>query len=82
MPRTLDAETDHPETLDELRTVAEQIKAANVPGVTDPPVVLRIQSWPLEFLISGAREPIVDNDNGRTAVWRPRRSSTTRHRSR
>lgn len=63
----LDPETDQPETLAELRQVAETIKAANIPGVTEP-LVMRIEAWPLEFLTSGAMTPVVNNDNGRSGL--------------
>ena len=63
----LDPATDQPETLAELRSVAEQIAAANIEGV-EAPLVMRIEAWPLEFLTSGAMEPVVDNDNGRSAL--------------
>ena len=56
-----------PSTLDELRAAAEQIKAAGVPGVEEP-LVMRIESWPLEFWTSGARTPIVNEDNGRSGL--------------
>jgi sn-glycerol 3-phosphate transport system substrate-binding protein len=63
----LDPEADQPQTLAELRQVAETIKAANLPGVTEP-LVMRIEAWPLEFLTSGAMTPVVDNDNGRSGL--------------
>lgn len=63
----LDPETDQPKTLAQLREVAEKIKAANLPGVTEP-LVMRIEAWPLEFLTSGALQPVVNNDNGRSGL--------------
>lgn len=63
----LDPETDQPKTLAQLRSVAEKIKAANIPGVTQP-LVMRIEAWPLEFLTSGAMVPVVNNDNGRSGL--------------
>ena len=63
----LDPETDQPQTLAELRTVAETIKAANIEGVTEP-LVMRIEAWPLEFLTSGALQPVVNEDNGRSGL--------------
>ena len=63
----LDPETDQPETLEQLRDVAEKIKAANIAGVTEP-LVMRIEAWPLEFLTSGAKQPVVNNDNGRSGL--------------
>ncbi|MCU0268980.1 MAG: extracellular solute-binding protein [Acidimicrobiales bacterium] len=53
-----------PRTLDELRTMAEQIRAA---GVTETPFVHEVASYKTEFWLTGARAPIVDNDNGRSA---------------
>lgn len=63
----LDPEADQPETLAELRTVAETIKAANIAGVGEP-LVMRIEAWPLEFLTSGAGQAVVDADNGRSGL--------------
>jgi sn-glycerol 3-phosphate transport system substrate-binding protein len=63
----LDPETDQPQTLEQLRDVAEKIKAANIAGVTEP-LVMRIEAWPLEFLTSGAKQPVVNNDNGRSGL--------------
>jgi sn-glycerol 3-phosphate transport system substrate-binding protein len=56
-----------PSTLAELRAAAEQIKAAGVAGVEEP-LVMRIESWPLEFWTSGAQTPVVNEDNGRAAL--------------
>ncbi len=56
-----------PGTLDELRTTAEAIKAANIPGL-ETPMVFRIEAWPLEFWTSGAEQAVVNNDNGRSAL--------------
>lgn len=56
-----------PGTLDELRTTAEAIKAAKIPGV-ETPMVFRIEAWPLEFWTSGAEQAVVDNDNGRSGL--------------
>jgi len=56
-----------PGTLDELRTAAEAIKAANIPGL-ETPMVFRIEAWPLEFWTSGARQAVVDADNGRSGL--------------
>ena len=56
-----------PETLDQLRTMAEKIKAANVPGVTAP-LVMKLDPWVLETLLTGSKQLIVDEDNGRTAL--------------
>jgi sn-glycerol 3-phosphate transport system substrate-binding protein len=58
---------DLPGTLDELRAAAEQIKAAGVAGVQEP-LVLRLDSWYLEHLLSGAKQPIVNENNGRDGL--------------
>jgi len=50
-----------PQTLADVRTMAEQIKAA---GVVDTPVVLRMDSWLVETQLTGSKQPIVNNDNG------------------
>ena len=59
--------TSLPGTLDELRSAAEAIKAANIPGL-ETPMVFRIEAWPLEFWTSGAEQAVVNNDNGRSAL--------------
>jgi sn-glycerol 3-phosphate transport system substrate-binding protein len=51
-----------PATLAELRADAEKIKAA---GIVDHPFVHEMASWKTEFWLTGARSPIVNNDNGR-----------------
>jgi len=56
-----------PANLDELRAAAEAIKAAGVPGVTEP-LVLRLDSWYLEHWLTGDQIPIVNEDNGRSAL--------------
>ncbi|MGB3411519.1 MAG: extracellular solute-binding protein [Microthrixaceae bacterium] len=65
-PKTL------PKTLDELRATAEKLKAAKVKDAKgseiDAPLVMRIDSWPLEYLISGADQPVVNEDNGRSGL--------------
>lgn len=53
-----------PATLAELRADAEAIKAA---GIVDKPFVHEVASYKTEFWLTGARAPIVDNDNGRSA---------------
>ena len=53
---------DPPETLDEMAEVARAIKDA---GVVDTPIVHELASWKTEFWLTGAGEPIVDDDNGR-----------------
>ncbi len=50
-----------PQTLADVRTMAEQIKAA---GVTDKPVVLLMDSWFVETQLTGSGQPVVNNDNG------------------
>ncbi len=56
-----------PQTLDELRTMATKIKAANLPGLLAP-VVMKLDPWFLETLLTGSRQLIVDHDNGRSAL--------------
>lgn len=56
-----------PQTFAELREVAEQIKAANLPGI-EHPLVMRIDSWPLEFFINGSGAEVVNNSNGRDGL--------------
>lgn len=62
-----------PGTLDDLRAAAEQIKAAKEAGnpalatVTEP-LVLRLDSWYLEHLLTGAKQPIVNENNGRDGL--------------
>ncbi|MCD9623619.1 extracellular solute-binding protein [Rhabdothermincola salaria] len=53
---------DPPATLDELRAAAEAIQAA---GVTTTPMVLSLSPWIIEFWLTGAGAPVVDNGNGR-----------------
>ena len=50
-----------PKTLADVRTMAEAIKAA---GVTDTPVVLRMDSWLVETQLTGSKQTMVNNDNG------------------
>lgn len=52
-----------PETLDEVRTAAEKIKAANIPGVAEP-VVMQLYGWYPENWLTGAQQLIVNNGNG------------------
>ncbi len=56
-----------PTTLDELRTMAEKIKSANVAGVKAP-LVMKLDPWVLETLLTGTQQQIVNNDNGRTSL--------------
>jgi sn-glycerol 3-phosphate transport system substrate-binding protein len=51
-----------PQTLADVRSMAEKIKAANI-GV-DTPVVLRMDSWLVETQLTGSKQPLVNNDNG------------------
>ncbi len=59
--------TSLPQTLDQIRSVAEKIKAANVPGVTQP-VVMKVDSWFLEQWLTGIGKPLVNEDNGRSGL--------------
>jgi sn-glycerol 3-phosphate transport system substrate-binding protein len=54
--------TKPPTTLAELRTAAEKIKAA---GIVDKPLALSLQAWFYDTWMTGAKAPMVDNDNGR-----------------
>jgi sn-glycerol 3-phosphate transport system substrate-binding protein len=56
---------DLPGTLDELEAAALAIQEA---GVTEVPMVLRTDPWKMEFWVTGARETVVDNDNGHAGV--------------
>ena len=51
-----------PETLDEVADYARKIKAA---GVVEKPLVMNMQPWFIEFWLTGAKEGLVDNENGR-----------------
>lgn len=53
---------DPPQTLEELEQDALAIKEA---GVVDQPFVFNLQPWMMEFWLTGAHGPIVDNNNGR-----------------
>ena len=57
----------YPQTLAELRTTAEKIKAANIPGVAQP-LVMKVDSWYIEHWLTGVKQPVVNNDNGRSAL--------------
>ena len=50
-----------PRTLDDVRRMAEAIKAA---GITDTPVVLLMDSWLVETQLTGSKQPLVNNENG------------------
>jgi sn-glycerol 3-phosphate transport system substrate-binding protein len=54
---------EYPGTFEELRTAAEQIKAANLPGL-EAPVVITNNGWFVENWLTGAGEAIVDQANG------------------
>lgn len=54
-----------PRTLGELRAAAEALQSA---GVTQQPLVMNMQPWFIEHLLTGAGAPIVDDDNGRGEV--------------
>lgn len=57
----LDPDTP-PKTLAELADYARKIKAA---GVVEKPLVMNMQPWFIEFWLTGAKEGLVDNENGR-----------------
>ena len=59
--------TKMPQTIEDLRTTAEKIKAANVPGVTAP-LVIKVDAWFLENWLTGAGKALVDNNNGRDGL--------------
>ena len=54
---------EYPATFEELRTAAEKIKAANLPGL-EAPVVITNNGWFVENWLTGAGEAIVDQANG------------------
>jgi sn-glycerol 3-phosphate transport system substrate-binding protein len=51
-----------PQTLDEVRQYAEKIKAS---GAVDKPVILKVGPPLIEMWLTGAGQPVVNNDNGR-----------------
>ena len=53
---------DPPQTLEELHDAARALKDA---GVSDQPFVWNMQPWMVEFWLTGAGAPLVDNNNGR-----------------
>ncbi len=59
--------TTLPANLDELRSTAEKIKAANVPGL-QAPLVMKVDSWYLEHWLTGDNKAIVNENNGRNAL--------------
>ncbi len=56
-----------PETLDELRSMAEQVRDADIDGVAEP-VVLKMDPWVLETLLTGADHLMVNEQNGRAGL--------------
>jgi sn-glycerol 3-phosphate transport system substrate-binding protein len=54
-----------PTNLDDIEVMAQAIKEAK-PSVT--PLVFLAAPWQFEWLLSGAGQPIVDNDNGRSGL--------------
>ncbi len=65
--------TELPKNLEELQAASQKImdaKAAGVPGLQSvtQPMVLRLDSWYLEHWLTGEAVPIVNNDNGRSAL--------------
>jgi len=54
-----------PGTLDELRDTAQKLKDA---GVSEAPLVARMDSWYLEHLLTGVEQPMVDEENGRSGL--------------
>jgi len=53
-----------PATLAELRSAAEKLKAAAIPGLEEP-LVLKMDSWFIEHWVTGEKTELVDQDNGR-----------------
>lgn len=56
---------DPPQTLDEIREAAQAIKDA---GITDHPFVWHMAPWQVEFWMTGAHIPFVNNNNGRDSA--------------
>jgi len=56
-----------PATLDEVRSAAEAIKAAAIPGV-EAPLVMQLYGWYPENWLTGAQTAIVDEGNGHDAL--------------
>lgn len=56
---------DPPQTLDELRDAAEAIKEA---GVSETPLVMALVPYLVEFWLTGAGAPVVNNENGRDGL--------------
>lgn len=57
----------YPGTLAELRTTAEKIKAAKLPGVQQP-LVMKVDSWYIEHWLTGVKQTVVNRDNGRSGL--------------
>jgi sn-glycerol 3-phosphate transport system substrate-binding protein len=55
-----------PATLAELRTAAEKLKAAAIPGLSEP-LVLRMEPWFIEHWLTGQMQPVVNEENGHSA---------------
>lgn len=53
---------DPPQTLEEIQAAAQALKDA---GITRQPFVWNMQPWMVEFWLTGAGGPLVDNNNGR-----------------
>lgn len=58
---------DVPKTLDEVRKVAEKIKAANIPGV-ESPVAMELYGWYPENWLTGVGQEIVNESNGHAGL--------------
>lgn len=56
-----------PATLDELRTMAEQVRDAGIEGLTEP-VAIKLDPWVLETVLTGAEQEMVNQDNGRAGL--------------
>ena len=55
--------TKFPTTLAELRRDAEALKAK---GITTAPIVMQTNPWNMEFWVTGARQTMVNNNNGKS----------------
>lgn len=56
-----------PGTWKELRSAAEKLKAANLTN-GNPPIVIQLPAWQFEWWMSGAGQPIVNENNGRDGL--------------
>jgi len=54
-----------PATLAELRETAQKLKDAGIDGL-EQPLVMQMDSWFLEHWLTGERQAVVDQDNGRS----------------